>query len=194
MKSEESVGDITGAGGKSSICVRASCTADFSPNSRSSPRCQTSCVHFTLAEVWVNDVRMFFNCVYPFLTLIQETEAWDLSLSLEPFVVSALYKVRTCLIGDSLFLTLVGRFEQGDVHSACPHVVKDRCLQDSTLFFVWRSTAGAGLVLNELNGSPRLSVARAGDVSPRLCGRAYLRGCEAIVKIGAKLGWTYVFF
>lgn len=62
------------------------------------------------------------------------------------------------------------------------------------LYFCGRSTAGAGLVLNELNGSPRLSVARAGDASPRLCGRAYLRGCEAIVKIAWKLGWTYVFF
>ncbi|PBK58137.1 hypothetical protein ARMSODRAFT_305916 [Armillaria solidipes] len=58
----------------------------------------------------------------------------------------------------------------------------------------WRSTAGAGLLLNELNGSPRLSVARTGEGPSRSWVLAYLRGCEAIVKMDTKAGWTYVFF
>ncbi len=64
----------------------------------------------------------------------------------------------------------------------------------AVLFLCVRSTAGAGLSLNELNGSPRLSVARTGEGPTRSWVPTYLRGCAAIVKMGSKLGWTLVFF
>lgn len=86
------------------------------------------------------------------------------------------------------------------VFSACPHVPERWLLRGlltlmrAVLFLCVRSTAGAGLSLNELNGSPRLSVARTGEGPTRSWVPTYLRGCAAIVKMGSKLGWTLVFF
>ncbi len=54
--------------------------------------------------------------------------------------------------------------------------------------------AGVAVPLNDFNGRARLSATRMGECPSRSWLRAYLRGCEAIVKIAWKLGWTYVFF